>query len=118
MLRRKFRANATESFIKVALNERALQPQHPIAHALEHTVPARIRRAPPLVIRAIHFHDQPYRRSSEVRDDTPEWNLPAKAHAELATANSVPELLLRSRERRAHLPSAKVDDGVNLSAGA
>ena len=51
----------------MTLNERRLQPEDAVPHAGEHAVPACVSHASPRVIAPIHFHDQPHRRSDEVR---------------------------------------------------
>ena len=54
------------------------------------------------MLRAVHFHDEPRRRSKEVHDEALQDNLAAKPHAELAAAQRLPKHPLRLRRRLAH----------------
>jgi hypothetical protein len=111
-------AKASATYRRRLAPQAAVYHQHPLPHPPELLIPPRIRRAPPLVIPAIHFHDEAHGRSGEVRDEATERKLPAKTRADPPTSNGLPKLLLRRRQRRPHLPSAKLHVSRNVNASA
>ena len=87
---------------EIAGDERRGQPQHAKPGCGERAVPARVSAALKHVMRAIHLHDQPRRRSEEVHDVALQHDLPPKPHAELRRPECQPEHALRLRRRDTH----------------
>jgi hypothetical protein len=85
-----------------------LQPQHAQPELLEPLVAAAIGPTPPLVKRAVHFHDEPCGRREEVDDAAGDDDLPAKHDAELLRAQCLPEQALRLRWSLPHGMSARL----------
>jgi hypothetical protein len=92
------------------LDELYLETQHAIPHAPERPISARIEGPTPGVIAAIDFDDQADGHRYEVTDEATEGHLATKLNTELPAANGQPQALLRRRERRAHVASAKRDE--------
>ena len=96
---------------KIIKDELSRDPNHVIPEALEISIPPRIRRALPSVDATIHLHNQPDRRSGEVRDvPAAEHDLPTKRDTEAAPAELPPEQDLRLRSEDPHIPSARSEE--------
>ena len=97
------------------LHQRARQPQHPVAHATEVTVPPRIRPGAPLVHFAVHLDHELRLGRHEVRDVPAQHHLPPEAHAELPSPERLPEQRLGGGGRRAKGGGLSDDDNVRCA---
>ena len=75
-------------------------PQHAVAQPLKVPVPTGVSAHTPSVMPAVHFHDEPGRRSHEVRDVTTNDDLAPKPNAELRARQRLPKPRFRERGRR------------------
>jgi hypothetical protein len=82
--------------LQIAEHELGGEPHDAVAGALEAAVPARIRPALgwAAVVRAVHLHDEPARRSEEVRDAARDQSLATEADAELRGPMRLPQRVL------------------------
>ena len=91
-----------ERALRLPEHDLRLQPQHAKPKLRKPSGPATICRTPEPVLRPIHLHDEPRRRSEEVDDVAGNHDLPAKLHAELCTAQRLPEQPFRLRRSLPH----------------
>jgi hypothetical protein len=99
----------SESLRRLRHDERCREPEHPVAEAVEVAVAAPVGGAAPLVVAAVHLHDEPRGGGEKVRDIATDGNLTAESDAESAPAKELPQRLLRRREMRAHLLGVKLN---------
>jgi hypothetical protein len=107
-------APARHCDFELPLNEPSFKPKDAIAQAVEIAISARIGSLPLSMMAAIHFHDEPHRRSDEVGNVPSERDLPTEPNPEPAATKLRPELLLGRRESRAHLTRARLDEFARL----
>lgn len=81
----------------VRKHQPSLQTQDPKPQPREARVPAPVRAALTRVMRAVHLHDQPRRRSEEVYDEACDYHLATELHAELRRPQRAPEHAFRLR---------------------
>ncbi len=85
-----------------AKDELRWEAQDRESEGLKRAVPALVSIALARVMRAVHFHDEPRRRSEEVGDEAADDDLAPKPHAELRRPERLPKHPLWLRWRRAH----------------
>lgn len=111
---RERRANSGNYRIQLYQDHAGLEPKHAIAQASELCVATRVSGMLETMMPTVHFHHEPRGGSGEIHDEASDAKLTAKAGAELAAVDALPERLLRWCERRTHLPCTKLEEGVAI----
>ncbi|MDF3069462.1 MAG: hypothetical protein K0R38_5063 [Polyangiaceae bacterium] len=75
-----------ESLRRLRHHERRGEPEYPVAEAVEVAVAAPVGDAAPLMVAAVHLHDEPRGGGEKVRDIATDGNLTAESDAECAAA--------------------------------
>jgi hypothetical protein len=106
----KRRHDERDSLRRLRQHELRLEPQDAKPKLSQPRIPAAVSTAPTAMLRAIHFNDEPFRRSKEVHDEAGNHDLAPKHRAELASAKPLPQDALRLGRRLAHDVSARFED--------
>jgi RHS repeat-associated protein len=109
------RHHQRDGLLEPFLHQRARQPQHAVAHATEVTVPPRIRPGTPRVHFTVDLDHELRLRRAEVGDVPTQRDLPPEPHAELLSAERLPEQRLGGGGRRPEGGGPSDDDSVRCA---